>query len=148
MEDKITMFFKMCANIIKYPFLKIIGGGFLSILSFLFNGLLREAMIALFVLMMFDFVTGIMAVRRSPTEKIESRKLWVTAGKMAVYFLLISSGNLAEHGTHAVFPYIDETIISFLAVTELLSILENAGRMGYAVPKKLIEKLSKYRDTR
>lgn len=74
--------------------------------------------------------------------------MWVTAGKVAAYFTLISAGNLAEHGTQNYIPFLDETIIGFLCATELLSILENTGRMGYAVPQKLINKLSQYKNSK
>lgn len=142
---KVGQFFKMCVGIVEYPVLKILGGSFLALISFLFDGLLKEAMFALFILIIFDFITAIMAVRRTPGEMIESGRLWVTAGKISAYYLLISAGNLAEHGMQEVIPIIDETVLGILSVTELLSIFENAGRMGYVVPKKLIEKLSQYK---
>lgn len=145
---KVNMLVNVFVRIVEYPVFKLFGSGVLAILSFLFDGLLSQAMLALFILIMFDFVTAIIAVRKTPNEKIQSRKLWVTAGKLSVYFLLISAGRLSEHGTHNVIPFIDETIIGFLVLTELLSILENAGKMGYAVPKQLINRISKYRDTK
>lgn len=147
-QTKINAFVNMCVAIVEQPFLKLVGGGFLVVLSFLFNGILKQAMFALFILILADFATAIMAVRKSPTEKIESRRMWVTAGKIAAYYTLVASGNLAEKGTQYILPLIDETILGFLCVTELLSILENIGRMGYAVPKKLIDKLSKYKDSK
>ena len=147
-HHKINAFVNMCVAIVEQPLLKLISSGFMVVLSFLFNGILKQAMFALFILIFFDFVTAIMAVRRTPGEKVESRRMWVTAGKVAAYFTLISAGNLAERGTQFVLPFVDETILGFLCATELLSILENTGRMGYAVPKKLIDKLSSYKNSK
>lgn len=145
---KIHAFVSMCTAIVEQPFLKLFSAWFMILLSFLFNGILKQAMFALLILVLFDFATAIMAVRRTPGEKVESRRMWVTAGKVAAYFTLISAGNLAEHGTQNYIPFLDETIIGFLCATELLSILENTGRMGYAVPQKLINKLSQYKNSK
>jgi phage-related holin len=122
---------------------KIAGAFFLSVTSFLFDGILRDAMLAVLVLCTFDFITALVACHKTNCP-IESRIAFRSAIKIAVYFLLISSGRVTEVATQNVLPFIDETVISFLAVTELISILENVGRMGYAIPKKLLNKLQEY----
>lgn len=143
---KADYFFEMFRSIISHVNIKIFGSIIFIVLSFLFDAALKDAMIAIFILCLFDFVTAVEAVRRTPNEKILSSGVWKTAAKLGIYFLLISAGHISETATSNVIPILDETIIGFLAVTELLSILENASKMGYAVPRKLIEKLSKYRD--
>lgn len=105
----------------------------------LFDGLLSDGLVALLLLIIFDAITAI-AVAYKTGKEIKSSKILRTAIKIAVYFLLISSGKLAETSA-PILTIIDETILGFLAITELISILENAGKMGYAIPQRLLNKL-------
>lgn len=143
---KFEYFAVLFEKIFSHAIWKICVGVGIWALSFLFDKLLADAMIAIFVLCIFDFLTAIMAVRKEPTGIIKSAKIWRTAAKLGVYFMLISAGRISEIATSNVIPILDETIIGFLAVTELISILENVAKMGYAIPKKLLHKLSAYRD--
>lgn len=99
---------------------------------------------ALIFLVVIDFITGLWSARVSG-EHITSRRAVKSAYKLVMYALLVSGAHLTE----VVIPgktYLEDIVTSFLAVTELISILENAGRMGYAIPKKLLKKLQDYRD--
>lgn len=125
--------------------IKTFAAALLSVTGFLFDGLLREAMLALLILLIFDFITGVAAAKREGQE-ISSHSAFRTAVKIAVYFLLISAGRMAEATIGSTLPFIDEAVLAFLGVTELISILENVGRLGYAVPLKLLNKLKDYRD--
>lgn len=125
--------------------LKMFTGLAVAALSFLFDTVYKDAMIAILILLIFDFVTGLAAVKKSG-QKIESAKIFRSAIKVGVYFLLISAGRLAEISTHELVPIIDETVMGFLAVTELISILENAGKLGYAIPQKLLNRLEEYKN--
>lgn len=144
--NKFEYFALMLEKIFTNPLPKFLAGLGIIVLNFLFDGVLKDAMMALFLLCLMDFVTAIHAIRRQPGEMIKSSKIWRTAAKISVYFLLISAGRISEIATSFVIPFLDETILGFLAVTELISILENVGKMGYAVPEKLLKKLSDYRD--
>lgn len=130
-----------------YPLLKTLVAAGLSVVGFLFDGLLREAMLALLILLVFDFITGVAAAKREGKE-ISSHTAFRTAVKIAIYFLLVSSGRMAELATSESLPFVDEAVIAFLGVTELISILENVGRLGYAVPLKLLNKLKDFRDNK
>jgi len=102
------------------------------------------SMTMLVILITLDLLTAIMREYKLGHE-IESRKAVKTAFKLAVYGLLVSSAHLTE----SILPgttYLNEAIISFLAITELISILENVGDMGYAIPKKALNKLRSLRD--
>lgn len=125
--------------------IKIIIGVFVYLLGFLFDGLLYETMFALLLLIIFDFITGVYANKKRG-KIISSRKIFRSALKTTIYFVLISAGHLTEKAMGEVLPLIDETTIGFLAVTELISIIENVGDMGYAVPKKLLNRLKEFRD--
>jgi len=99
---------------------------------------------AMLFLIIFDFITGIIAARNSG-EVIKSKGIVRSAFKVAVYGLLISAGHLTEQVTPGTW-YIQDAVITFLALTEMISIIENVGKMGYAIPRKLLARLQKLRD--
>lgn len=117
----------------------------LTLASFLFGVDMQTAMISLVVLMVFDLIMGTTAACMKTGEGLSSRKAAKTPLKFGVYLLLVSAAHLTDS---AIFNglYIQETMIAFLALTELISILENAGRMGIAVPQKLMDKLKEVRE--
>ena len=117
---------------------------FVSGISYLFGSENHSALLALFVLIAFDMSTAILAAYKTG-DLIESRKALKTATKTVVYGLFISGGHLTETivpGT----TFLDSTIISFLAITEFISIMENIGRMGYAIPQKVLNRLQEIRN--
>lgn len=98
----------------------------------------------IFILIIIDFITGITSAYMAG-EKITSRRTVKTAFKVVIYGILISSGHLVEKILPGTF-FIEEIVSSFLGLTEFISILENAGKMGYGVPQKLLHKLQEMRD--
>lgn len=123
---------------------KTVGGILLAIETFMFDTGKHQALIALLLLIILDFIFGIGAVRVQK-QQIQSSKIRRSAFKIATYYLMVSAGFLAEKSV--TFLPIDETILAFLVLTELISILENAGKCGFAIPKKLITQLEDYRRT-
>lgn len=107
--------------------------GMFALLFGLHNGSL---LIALIILIVFDLVMGITAayMRGDP---IESRRALKTASKFGVYSVLCSSAFLVE-GVVPGTTFLDNAMIAFLALTEFISIMENAGKMGFTVPQKLL----------
>lgn len=112
--------------------------------AFFFDKNHETGLVALLVLIMFDMFTGIASARHSGNI-IKSAKVVRTAYKIIFYFLFISAGHMAENVIGANL-FLDETILAVLAMTELISIMENIGKLGYAVPMKLLDKLHKLRD--
>lgn len=115
------------------------------IYSFLFDPTKAEAHIAIMVLIVVDFVTGLASAKMTG-ETITSGKIFHTAIKIIVYFTFIASASVTETAVPTVSAFCDETIIAFLAFTELISVTENIGKMGFAVPKKWLNKLQELRD--
>jgi len=112
---------------------------FFVLLHFLFDQLHTRAIIALLVLIIGDFIFGIWGSYKSG-EEIKSYRVRDTVVKIIVYFSMISFSYMVETAGLFFIP-VDETVITFLAVTELISIFENISRMGYIVPKRLLNKL-------
>lgn len=130
---------------IKQIFLKTFGenllikafGAYLVIVVEFFFGVGKEqVLIALLMLVLADFITGVSASVREK-HAIKSAKVYRTAIKLAIYFLAVSSGHFIE----VALGYnigADEMLIIFFGVTEFISILENMARLGFATPKKLL----------
>lgn len=115
------------------------------VIGFLFDGLLAQAMMAILMLIVFDFSSAIICSKKCNIP-IQSRLALRSAIKIAVYFLLVSAGRMAELSTSSVLSFLDEAVIAFLGLTELISIMENIGKMGYAIPMKLLNQLETFRD--
>lgn len=118
--------------------------GLLTVPVILFNQGQTKAMTALLILIVFDFFSAVLVAKKNG-EPIESAKVFRTGLKIVVYFVMISAGHLTNVAVGQFFP-LDTVIIGFLAVTELISIMENAGKAGYAVPQQLLNQLYEYRN--
>ena len=132
LHDITASFCFMC--VAKIP-IAIIGGLFI----YLFGIENADAVVALVVIVCFDFATGISASYINK-EALESKRAVKTAVKIVFYGLFVSSSFLTE-GIVPGNTLIDVATISFLALTELISIMENLGKMGYQVPLMLLGKL-------
>lgn len=108
--------------------------------TFFFGTIEHKVALGLAILVIFDFLTGVAAAKILGHE-IKSAKIFRSAIKFVVYFLFVAAGHLVEVTNPTVLGFVDDTIMAFLAITELISIMENIGNMGFAVPKKLLNKL-------
>lgn len=118
---------------------------FFVVFSFLFDVNQASSLLALFILILLDFVSGVAAARFND-QPIRSSKIKHTAIKITAYFAVISGAHLVEHGLSNFLGILDETVIAFFLLTELISLLENVGKMGIDTPKKLINKLTDARN--
>jgi toxin secretion/phage lysis holin len=131
-----SLFSKVCSDIL----LKCAFSLTYIIYSFAFDTLKGEALIALMGLIIFDFVTALYAVKKTG-EKIKSGRIFRTPVKIVLYYLMISAGHFVELVIPQLSFMVDETILGFLALTEIISIFENVGKLGYEVPTNLLDKL-------
>ncbi len=99
---------------------------------------------ALILLVIMDMITGIWSAYVTG-EIVTSRRAVRSAYKLVVYGLLVSGSHLAEVILPGQF-FLEQVVTSFLGITELISIIENSGKMGFAVPQKLLAKLESFRD--
>lgn len=123
---------------------KVVFSVLISVFVFFFGVSHTEILKMLLALTGIDMVTGIIAAWKSGYP-IESRKALKSATKVAIYGLFIAAAFLTEKIVPGV-TYMDEAVISFLALTELISIVENIGTAGYAVPMKLLNRIKELRD--
>ena len=144
--ENITYSMALIQKIIAHFNVKAVLAFFYVSLAFFFDGLQKEAILAIIVLVVFDFITGIVAAK-VVGEEIRSAKVFRSAMKLVAYLMLISAGHFAEKAFPIISSFADETILAFLAVTELISNIENAGKMGFGIPRRLLNKLEHYRDS-
>lgn len=130
----------------RYIEVKIAGGLLVTLYSFFFSVHLWQAMLAVLALVTFDMFTGVAAAKKTGVP-IESRNVCKSAFKLGVYGLLVSSGHLTDValGIPPTWFNLESAMIGFLAATELISILENVGRMGFAVPQRILNQLEDFR---
>lgn len=121
--------------------------GFLSIFaivgSVLFGVQNYELLGLLGVLVVIDMVTGIMASFKLG-HPISSRRALKTATKSVVYLLFFSAAYITGSIVPPMEALIVNGVLSFLAITEFLSVIENVAKMGYAIPKKLLNQLNDF----
>lgn len=127
--------YAMCSNVV----IKCVGALIGIILQFHFGDISRPLLAALFMLIIFDFLTGVGAARITG-ESIKSAKIFRTAWKFVLYFMVVSAGYFTEVVIGADI-FISKTILIFLALTELISIFENVQKGGYDMPTTLISRL-------
>lgn len=123
---------------------KIVTAAVYAVFAFLFDPTKTLALTALLVLIVFDTITGVSASYKNHIP-IESGKMLRSALKVCFYFLFVSAGHLCEFILGSILP-IETTVVAFLALTELVSVAENLGKMGYAVPQQLLLRLKKLKN--
>jgi toxin secretion/phage lysis holin len=111
------------------------------LIVFLIGDFYSQGVIAVLMLMIIDTILGLMATWYEG-QPLTSRKFSRVVQKGVVYFLGISAGYFADISIG--WQVIQATMIAFIGVTELISILENMGRMGYQTPKKLLNQLKDF----
>jgi toxin secretion/phage lysis holin len=104
-----------------------------AVVGFLFGGW-SKALILLVSLVVIDYSTGSLA---SAVEgKLSSRVGFRGIPKKIMIFVMVAVGHLVDTaiGTNHMFR---DAAIFFYCANELVSIIENAGRMGLPVPEKI-----------
>lgn len=89
---------------------------------------------ALLILVLVDYVSGMMA---SGIEgKLRSNTGFKGIARKVMLFLIVVCGSLMDHSLNTGDTFRNATIFFYIS-NELLSILENAGRIGIPIPEKL-----------
>lgn len=95
----------------------------------------------LFIMVTIDFITGFTCAAKNCN--LSSRKASRTVYKLLIYILLvIAAHQLTRYAFYL--EWLEHTIVVYLGITEMLSIIENAHRLGVPIPIWITEKLSSY----
>lgn len=115
-------------------------GGWLGYFIGSCNGLV----IALIVLVICDYITGVLCGYFD--KKLNSETGFKGVAKKIVIFVLVGVANVIDVFVLKQDGVIRTTVIFFYIANEGLSIVENAGHLGLPVPKKLKEVLEQLHD--
>jgi len=111
-----------------------VGGALLS--NFLGWG---KSIEVLLVAMVIDYITGILAAYINPRLALSSQKGFKGICKKIIIILLVALAHELDKITGQ--PLVQTMVVWFFIGNEGLSILENAGKAGLPIPKKLRDTL-------
>ena len=122
---------------------KNILAGVCTILSFLF-GDMEGLMVALIALIILDYISGVIA---AAVEKRLSSEVGAKGIAKKIFMLLIVAlANIVEINVVGDGHVLKTVTVVFYICNECISLIENAGRIGVPVPKKLLDVLEQLRD--
>lgn len=98
-----------------------------------------EALEALLVLMVLDYITGLLAAYINPNLQLNSNRGFKGICKKIMILLLIVLAHELEKATGI--PAVQSIVVWFFIGNEGLSIIENAAKAGIPVPAKLRDTL-------
>ena len=123
--------------------LKNILAGVCTVLSFLF-GDMEGMMIALVALIILDYISGVIA---AAVEKRLSSEVGAKGIAKKIFMLLIVAlANIVDINVIGDGHVLKTVTVVFYICNECISLIENAGRIGVPVPKKLLDVLEQLRD--
>lgn len=100
--------------------------------------------IALVVLIVMDYISGVMA---AAVEKRLSSEVGAKGIAKKVFMLLIVAvANIVDINVIGEGHVLRAVTVVFYIANECISLIENAGRLGVPVPKKLLDVLAQLRD--
>ena len=122
---------------------KSIMAGICTVLSFLF-GDMEGLMIALIALIILDYISGVIA---AAVEKRLSSEVGAKCIAKKIFMLLIVAlANIVDINVIGDGHVLKTVTVVFYICNECISLIENAGRIGVPVPKKLLDVLEQLRD--
>ena len=122
---------------------KNILAGVCTVLSFLF-GDMEGLMVALVALIILDYISGVIA---AAAEKRFSSEIGARGIAKKIFMLLIVAlANIVDINVVGDGHVLKTVTVVFYICNECISLIENAGRIGVPVPKKLLDVLEQLRD--
>ena len=122
---------------------KNILAGVCTVLSFLF-GDMEGLMVALIALIILDYISGVIA---AAVEKRLSSEVGAKGIAKKIFMLLIVAlANIVDINVIGDGHVLKTVTVVFYICNECISLIENAGRIGVPVPKKLLDALEQLRD--
>lgn len=114
-----------------------------TLISFLF-GDIEGMMVALIALIVLDYISGVIA---AAVEKRLSSEVGAKGIAKKIFMLLIVAlANIVDINVIGDGHVLKTVTVVFYICNECISLIENAGRIGVPVPKKLLDVLEQLRD--
>lgn len=114
-----------------------------AICGFLFGD--REGlMIALVVLIVLDYISGVIAavIERKLSSEVGAKGI----AKKIFMLLIVAVANIVDINVIGEGHVLKSVTVIFYIANECISLIENAGRLGVPVPKKLLDVLEQLKD--
>ena len=122
---------------------KNILAGVCTVLSFLF-GDMEGLMIALIALIILDYISGVIAA--AVEKRLSSEEGAKGIAKKIFMLLIVALANIVDINVIGDGHVLKTVTVVFYICNECISLIENAGRIGVPVPKKLLDVLEQLRD--
>lgn len=123
--------------------------GVVGVVAGCFFGPWNDALMALVVAMLIDYVSGVIAAYINPALSLNSQRGFRGILKKIMILLLVSLGHVLDTAMHQ--QIICIAVTYFFLGNEGLSIIENAAKAGVPIPAKLrdrLEQLTKEKEGR
>ena len=124
-------------------FIKNILAGICAVLSFAF-GQWDGLMIALIALIMLDYISGVIAaaVKKQLSSAVGAKGI----AKKIFMLLIVAVANIVDINVIGSGSILKNVTMIFYICNECISLIENAGRIGVPVPKKLMDVLEQLKN--
>ena len=122
---------------------KNIMAGICTVLSFLF-GDMEGLMVALIALIILDYISGVIAA--AVEKRLYSEVGAKGIAKKIFMLLIVALANIVDINVIGDGHVLKTVTVVFYICNECISLIENAGRIGVPVPKKLLDVLEQLRD--
>ena len=124
-------------------FIKNILAGICTVLSFAF-GQWDGLMIALIALIILDYISGVIAaaVKKQLSSAVGAKGI----AKKIFMLLIVAVANIVDINVIGSGSILKNVTMIFYICNECISLIENAGRIGVPVPKKLMDVLEQLKN--
>ena len=122
---------------------KNIMAGICTVLSFLF-GDMEGLPVALVALLLLDYISGVIAA--AVWKRLSSEVGAKGIAKKIFMLLIVALANIVDINVIGDGHVLKTVTVVFYICNECISLIENAGRIGVPVPKKLLDVLEQLRD--
>lgn len=113
--------------------------GVMGVVAEVLFGTWSDALMALIVAMLIDYVSGVIAAYINPALSLNSQRGFRGILKKIMILLLVSLGHVLDTAMHQ--QIICIAVTYFFLGNEGLSIVENAAKAGVPIPAKLRDRL-------
>lgn len=123
--------------------IKIILAAICSLCGFLF-GNLDGLMIALIALIVMDYISGVIAaiVEKKLSSEVGAKGI----AKKIFMLLIVAIANIVDINVIGEGHVLKSVTVIFYLANECISLIENGGRLGVPVPKKLLDVLEQLKN--
>ncbi len=124
-------------------FIKSAAAAVCSVCGFVF-GDMDGLMIALVTLIVMDYISGVIAA--AAEKKLSSAAGAKGIARKVFMLLIVAAANVADISIIGEGHVLKSVTAAFYAANECISLMENAGRLGVPVPKKLLDVFEQLRE--